>query len=425
MSSYRSPAQTCPVVLISLILSFIFVIGWTPPVSAVGNLQLGPAELHPFFQISESYDDNVCRTDKKVCQDPKDSTKTKDGKDNFTVFSPGIQLALPLQDHRFQAEYRGDFGRYREFKTENYSDNTLKGDLALNFPGGLSVRLKDDWTSGHDPRGFAQNIQIDFFHRNTAGAELEMQVGPKLRVAVDYANMILNYADDARNGFRDRTDNTVGGTIYYKFLPKTSALLEYDFTSVKFDEADPGPVGNANLTNIKLDNKAQRGYLGLTWDITARSQGTVKVGYTRKQFQESGLNEFKGGAVSIALSHDLAQRTSLRFDAVRDVRESNIESQSYYLTTGGRLELVHKIHPKVSFKLNTGFSRDQYPGTMTIGTETEKRMDDTWDVGGRFEYRMQPWLNLGLGYDHSQRRSTFSDFGYVDNLYAFSVGAVL
>jgi hypothetical protein len=419
MSSYRCPVQSCPMVLIGLLLSFILVIGWTSPVSAVGNLQLGPVELHPFIQISEFLDDNVCRTEKKLCEDPKDSTQTKDGKDEFTVFSPGLQIVLPLREHRFEAEYRGDWGRYTKFKTENYSDNGLKSDLSLNFPGGLLVRLKEDWVDGHDPRGYAQNIDLDFYHRNTAGAGVEMRVGPKFRVAVNYTNLILNYAVDARNGFRDRTDNTVGGTVYFKFMPKTSALIEYDRTSVQFDEGDPGFGG------LKLDNTVQRGYLGLTWDISSRSQGTIKGGYTRKQFQESGLDDFKGGIVSAGLSHELTTRTSVRLDGERDVRESNLGSQSYYVSNGGRLTLAHQFHPTVSIKLRGGFSRDQYPATMILGTQTKKRLDDTWMAGTRLDYRFQEWLGLGLGYDHTGRRSVFDGFGYSDNLYTFSIGAIL
>ncbi|MBI3811652.1 MAG: outer membrane beta-barrel protein [Nitrospirae bacterium] len=404
--------------MIGVILGFIPALGSVPSAWAVGNLYLGPVELHPFFQVSESLDDNVCRTEAKLCQDPQDSTKTKKGRDQITVFSPGLQIALPFQDHRLQAEYRGDFGRYNEFKTENYSDNTLKGDLAFNFRGGLSALLKDDWKAGHDPRGFSQNVDLDFYHRNTAGAELGFQAGTKLRLVLNGSSMVLNYADDARNGFRDRTDNTLGGTVYYKFLPKTSALVEYDYTAVRFDEADPA------FGNQKLDSKVQRAYLGLTWNITTRSQGTLKGGYTRKNFSASGLDDFKGGIVSLSLAHDLSARTSVRLDGERDVRESNIALQPYYLSAGGRLELVHLIRPRIAAKLKGGLSRDQYPGTMTIGAQTKKRVDDTWNAGAGLEYHPRDWLNLGLQYDHSQRRSDLDGLGYIDNLYVFSLGVV-
>ena len=424
MSSYRS-VEICSAMWIGLILSFIFVIGWAPQASAVGNLKLGPVELHPYFQVAEAYDSNVCRTENMVCQNPNDPAKTYDAHDWYTVFTPGLQAALPFQNGRFEAEYRGDWGRYNNLKFWNYSDNLTRGNLAFKFAGGLGLRLKEEYTNGHDAPGYAQSTQLDLYHRNTAGAGADLEVGPKLKFSLDYTNMLLNYADDARNGFRDRIDNTTGGTIYYKFLPKTSALLEYTYTATSFQDVDPGPIGDANLTNIKMNNKDQRGYLGLTWDATERSKGTVKVGYSVKDYQESGIDTFKGGVVSIDLSHELTQRTSLKFDAIRDVEESYVVNQPYYLTTGGRLVLNHNIHPKVSFKLNAGYSRDQYPNDMTIGTETRKRIDNTWDLGGKFEYRIQQWLNFGLGYDFSQRRSNFSDLGYVDNLFTFSIGALL
>ena len=416
MSSYRSSARSCPAVFIGVVLGFMAAPGSVPSAWAVGNLQLGPVELHPFFQISESFDDNICRTEESICQDPRDSTKTKDGEDRITVFSPGLQAVLHLGNHQLRTEYRGNFGRYAEFKTENYSDNTLKGDLAFSFPGGLSVLLKDDWKNGHDPRGFAQNVDLDFYHRNTAGADLGFRAGPKLRLSLNAVTMVLNYADDARNGFRDRTDNTLGGTLYYRFLPKTSALLEYGSTSVSFDEDNP-VLGS-------VDSQVQRGYLGLTWEITARSQGTLKGGYVRKDFDPADAN-FSGGIVSLALDHDLSARSSAHLDAERDVRESNLVTQPYYVATGGRLELGHLIHSRLEAKLKGGFSRDQYPGAMTIGAETKKRLDDTWTAGAGLEYRPRTWLNLGLRYDRSQRRSVFDEFEYSDNLYTFNLGVVL
>ncbi len=420
MCPSRSSARSHPVVFIGMVTCFILamlvVLGQSRLAMAVGNLQWGPVELHPSFGVSESFDDNICRTEDKQCLDPKDSTQTKNGKDRITIFSPGLQAVLPIRDHRFQMEYRGDFGRYNEFKSENYNDNALKSDLVLNFPGGLSAMIKEDWKAGHDPRGYAQNVQLDFYHRNTAGAELGFQAGTKLRLVLNGSNMVLNYQDDSRNGFRDRTDNTIGGTVYYKFLPKTSALVEYDYMAVAFDEADPN-------FKQKMDSKVQRAYLGLTWDLTARSQGTIKYGYTEKNFKASGLTDFKGGVALLALDHELSTRTSVHLDAYRDVNESNFGKEPYYISTGGHLEIVHFIQPKLASRLQGGFFRDQYPNAEP--PQTRKRLDDTWTAGAKLGYRFREWLNLGIGYDHSQRRSVLDGFGYIDNLYAFRIGMAL
>lgn len=417
MFSSWSSAKSGLAVLIGmvscLVLTALLVLGQARSAMAVGNLQLGPVELHPSFELSESFDDNICRTENKQCLD---TGPTNNGKDWITIFSPGLRAVLPIRDHRFQMEYRADFGRYKEFKAENYSDNMFKSDLALNFPGGLSATVKEDWKAGHDPRGSSQNVQMDFYHRNTAGAELGLQAGTKLRLVLNGSHMVLNYQDDSRNGFRDRTDNTIGGTVYYKFLPKTSALIEYDYTTVAFDETDPG-------FGQKLDSRVSRAYLGLTWDLTARSQGTLKYGYTEKNFKSSSLTDFKGGVVSLILNHELSTRTSVHLDAYRDVNESNDPTQPYYISAGGHLELIHFILPKLAGRLQGGFFRDQYPDS--ISPQTKKRVDNTWTAGAKLDYRFRDWLNMGIGYDHSQRRSVLDGFGYVDNLYSLSVGMEL
>src|SRR3990172_773598 len=127
---------------------------------AAGNLKLGSLEVHPFVQVTESLDDNICRSESKDCS--KDG-EVEEGRDSITLFNPGLLLILPLRDHELQAEYTGRFARYRNFKSENYNDNTLQGGMALSFPAGLSSRAEDPWVAGHAPRGFAQNVEQDFY----------------------------------------------------------------------------------------------------------------------------------------------------------------------------------------------------------------------------------------------------------------------
>ncbi len=410
-----SPAAIGAGLIEGILLGFILMIPQAGPALAAGNLRLGPVELHPFFQLTESYDDNVCKRKEKECLDPKDSTK-KDGSDLITIFSPGIQIHLPVREHEITADYRADLGRYSEFKSENYSDQTARGRIGLNFPGGLSLSVREEWKAGHDPRGFAQNEDLDFFRHNTAAGEVGIKVGPKLRLAARYAHFVLNYEDNARNGFRDRTDNTVGGSIYFKFLPKTSAVAEYDYTTVQFKIDNPG-LGS-------LDSTAHRGLLGLTWEVTSRSTGTIKGGYTRKDFDEVDT-EFKGGVVSIGLAHELGARTLLRLDSERAVRESNILTQPYYVSLNSRLELEHQIRGRWLAHLRGGYSRDQYPGDIMVGTETKERLDNTWVAGVGLDYRIPDLFNAGLRYDHTQRTSAFDVFDYSDNLYAFTIGIIL
>ena len=390
------------------------VLGWASPALGVGNLGLGPIDLHPYFQVSEVYDDNVCRTPDRLCfVDPLKPTLSEEGKDWITIFSPGLRMELPIRRFRLEAEYRGDFGRYAEFKSENYNDQTVLGDLSMSLPGGLSMAVKDEWKDGHDPRGYAQNVVLDFYRRNTVRGELGLKAGPKMALTAAYTNMVLNYEDDARNGFRDRTDDISGGTVYFRFLQKTAALLEYTHTVVRFRE--PGADN--------LDSRAHRGYLGLAWDISTRSRGTIKGGYLRKDFEDPD-NDIGRGIFSADIRHEFTPRTSVRLSGEQDVRESNLASQPHYLSTGGAMELERLIHPRLTARLGGGFSRDQYPTDMTLDGETRPRLDNTWNTGIQFDYRPRKWIDLGLRYLYSQRRSSFDQFEYLDNLFGLNLGVV-
>jgi len=388
--------------------------GWPSAARAVGNLKYGPVEFQPYFQIAEMYDSNVCRTPDAKCPDSSSMSGTKDGHDWVTIFTPGIKAALPFGDHRIEAEYRGDFGRYNNLTVQNYSDNTVKGAMDLHFAGGLSASIKNDWVDGHDPPGYSQTTFPAFYHSNTFGAGIGYEIGPKTRFRLDYTNLVLNYANNTIYGFEDRSDNVVAGTFYYKFWPKTSALLEYKYTATAFDEE------NVNLGSV--DSKAQRGYLGLTWDITERTKGTLKGGFIQKNFKNSAISDYTGGIFSLALDQEMNSRTALHMEGIRDVNESNLPSQPYYITAGGRAELQRQVLSRLKGSLMGGYSRDQYPGTTTIGTVSKKRIDNLWDAGAGLEYRMREWLSFALGYKHTQRTSNFSGFNYIDNQVNFSAG---
>lgn len=372
---------------------------------AASNLKLGSLEVHPFVQVTESLDDNICRSESQDC--PKDGDFEK-GRDSIALFNPGLLLILPLKEHELQAEYSGRFARYREFKDENYNDNTLRGGMALNFPGGLSIRAEDIWVDGHDPRGFAQNVELDFYKKNTASASIKQEVGTRFAVEGRYTHFILDY-EESRNDFRDRTDNTVGGTVFYHFLPKSSALVEYNFTSVAFDEG-VGPISR--------DSTVQQVFTGLTYEITAKSKGTLKGGYERKQFEEEDRRDFSGGVVSIELGHELTSRTLIQATVERRTRESNLESEDYYVTTGGGVQVTQRFTGKLSALLQTSYGRDQYPDAAGV----EGRTDNTYRTGIGMDYWIQKWFSVAARYDYANRDSDLEGLDYTDHLYSVSLG---
>ena len=83
-------------------------------------------------------------------------------------------------------------------------------------------------------------------------------------VRFDLSNFVVNFRH-ADMGYRDRTDLTWSGYGYWKFKPKTSAFVEYDFLNVRYDTSDMN------------DSREHNFYAGLKWDMTAKSKGRIKV----------------------------------------------------------------------------------------------------------------------------------------------------
>ena len=325
-----------------IIVYVIGVLTFWPGISrSESNLKLGVLEIHPSFKAAVTFDNNVCRTESKVCAVDSNGDgmitspdEEKDGDDFVTIFSPGLALVLPMRDHRAEIEYRGDIARYSELEEEDYEDNTIRASLNLNFPGELSISLEDQWIDGHDPRGADQNLELDFYKKNTLMASAEQVFGARLAGKVYYTRYMVEF-DESRNDFRNRSDNTLGLVVLYQVMPKTSFLAEYNFTTVSFDESgDPLNLSNPNA-GLSRDSKINRGLIGLVYEFTVKSKGTVKVGVEDKKFEESARDKYTGLVASVELDHELNSRTLLEVDAESGSKESNLETEDFYVTING------------------------------------------------------------------------------------------
>jgi hypothetical protein len=88
--------------------------------------------------------------------------------------------------------------------------------------------------------------------------------GERFMLRLDYANYFVDYTA-FRNGFRDRNDNTVSAYVFYRVRPRTSLFYEYEFVDVGYSD------------NVLSDSAEHHSFLGVQWDVTAKSKGSVKA----------------------------------------------------------------------------------------------------------------------------------------------------
>lgn len=386
--------------------------------------------VHPFLTITEYYTDNLFNTDSN-----KES-------EFYTVFSPGVWFALPASrqpflrlntlntapggldvsrlnmeyERRLQAYalYRADIREYGEHSEENRVDHRGEALLRYNFRGGLSLQIDDIYEKNQDPysTGAAQERELDQFQSNLAHLQIDYAIGPRLQIRGDYSYYLLDYSD-VRNAFRERDDNAFALSLFYRLLPKTSAILLYEHIDIDYD------------WDILIDSKESHYYAGFEWDMTAKSRGRFMLGYGEKDFSagnDSNEGELLG---EIQLDHRFSRKTAAFLQATRKTNESDIEGVAYIVTHRVQLGLRHRMTARLRGSCDFFYLRDSYQGTITIDNLQGDRVDDYYGAGLAVAYAPLRWLNLTLGYRYRDRSSNFTQYDYQSNTVYLTLAAAL
>ena len=358
-------------------------------------MRLGAFEIHPFLALQERFNDNVFNT-------------SADKKSDFsTVITPGLQLLFPRVKKKYHLEliYQADLERFNKFKSENANNHKAAGKFEVKFPVGLEFAASDEFIRNHDPRGVNISGELDFFRTNLASASAAYNVSDRFKIRLDYSNYIVDY-EAGRNDFRNRTDNALAAYVFYRFQPKTSAFVEYEYVVIDFRSSD------------EFDSKEHHLFGGITWDVTGKTKGTVKAGYGSKTFQDPTIEGFKGYLMELIIDHNFTPRHSIKIKGARRTNETNVFGTSFFITTGASIEYFQKFTGKITGTAAISYGRDSFHGDLP-------RRDDARQAGIGLIYQFKKWLRTEAKYSYTKRKSTENEFNYRNNTYYLKVVASL
>ena len=225
--------------------------------------------FHPFLLFEEVYTDNLF------------ATNTHTEKDLITTIAPGIWFAFPanrakllsidttttspggLKLSRIKPEatrryqtyllYSPEFTFYSDYSNHNHVNHKAQGMVQYNFNSGISFDLIDLFNDKEEIAGNGvfdtlyqyQDNLVDFITAYNAPSG-------KFKLVFTYSNYNLDYTDTVV-AYRNRNDNSFGTSIFYRFWPKTSLFVEYNYSDINFDTGS---------TNDSVEN---RYYAGVNW----------------------------------------------------------------------------------------------------------------------------------------------------------------
>lgn len=356
----------------------------------IKGIRIGEAASLKFTISQEGqYDDNIFLT-------------ADDEKHDFiSITSPQFLLDVPVGKdarHHFQLLYRADAAAFADFKSQNYVNQGVLAlaDITLTF-GYFNVQNAFRDTVDRASTEFTSQVR-----RNENLSRVIFGVKQnKLSYEAGYAHFIADYRE---NEFEDlnHTEDFFTGTVFYQVYPKTKALLEYGHGLINYsDDASRDGDYNQVLTGVKFE-------------LTGKTDGTVKMGYQNREYDTAGRDGFNGFVAEAGVNTIFSERTSLALNFDSTAVESISANNNYYNSNKVGADLTQNLSSKFDLVVTSQFERRAYPETDPEANE--KRRDKVFTKGFSLQYNINKVGKINLGYQYTTDVSNIDENDYKDNL---------
>lgn len=368
-----------------------------------GFVPVGSMKLVPVLDISHEYNDNIFGSEK--------NTKSS----QVTVISPTIALQAENAITSMEFSYGLSKSIYYSSRKDDALDHFLNFDVASDLSSRLQTSFGASYSKQHDVRGSTFSgtavggaLTPDKYHETAVQGSIGYGLRGRIDLVGDYSNKRYD-SNRFRTAARDL--DTMGGGVSFSFpiMKKTKAVLEARYN--KFDYKSLAVAGN-------LDSNEQRYFGGLDWDATAKTSGSLRVGYLRKRFSNS-LSSGTGN-FSWELGMTWAPLSYSTIDLSTESTTNETDGLGTFIKTkSGSISWNHAWSSKLSHTVTGSLSRDKYAGAGIA------RTDNVRSFGLSIDYQLQRWLNIGTSYDYTNRNSNALNSSYKKNVVAINFLATL
>jgi len=381
--------------------------------------------IHPYLSVQSAWTDNVFNVD-----DDTDSSW------RYTI-SPGVWFSLPrmqvvpitiaphntsaggmqleLDDDAGTDKYQlyalvgSDINMYSYDSDLNSEDYYAEGLARWNMASGLSLRILDRFTVGHDDFGAGEANDEDLreFDSNLLMLTADWDLTEKLRFRVDYSNFVLSYDEAGNAFFFDRTDNVIDLYGYYKYSEKTSFFLQYRYSDVDYDD------------DTAKDNSQDYYYGGIRWAGTDKLALLFKAGLQSKSF-DNETDEYQDSdnfTVDLQARYQMTDKTKMTLDLYRKNEESDNAGASEKEVLGARFVYTQAMTEKITAKVDLGYENADYEQLAGL----PDRDEDSFYISPGVQFLVRDWLMAELAYTFETRDSSEEAFDYDTNIIYLSL----
>jgi hypothetical protein len=186
-------------------------------------------------------------------------------------------------------------------------------------------------------------------------------------------------------------------------MPKTYAIFEARETRIAY-----------HLPTSPLDANETRIYGGISWEATAATVGTIKVGNLKRRPEDDSASDFSGTSWEAIVTWSPRTYSKFDFFTARQTNEST-GLGNFILSSIAGVSWNHAWSSVLTTGVDYRYQKDEYQGF--------DRTDKSNILGLKVGYKFRRWLTLGAEYSHTQRDSNLPTFEYDKNLYLLTATA--
>jgi hypothetical protein len=220
--------------------------------------------------------------------------------------------------------------------------------------------------------------------------------GAKGRLEADAFFSTKEYKNNRETMYTADVNSTeLNGRYFWRLLPKTSAVFELRFADYDYVAANAG-----------LDSKSLQWLMGLNWDATAATSGRIRIGHTSRRYDSR--KDFSGLSWEAGVTWKPLTYSTFTLNTGRNITDTTSDNTAvvgdYVLATNYRLNWSHEWRSNLRSELSWNHTKSKYVGVM--------RLDklNLYKAGIYYDFRR--WMNAGVEFNYSERRSSESAYTF-------------
>lgn len=372
------------------------------PLIALIVSNMAYADVSSSIGVKEVYDDNIYRLE----SNENDAWITK--------IMPAVTLEAGQGTSKYSLLMNAEAGIYSssEQGDDDYTDYEASGlaNWELNQRNRLDASLQH--RAGHDARGTGRSDVA--FDKLTLVPDLDEPDEWALnRVAAKYtfggAGSRGNVSAGVAYGEKEYTNNSPSTDILerddtevrllglLKALPRTSVLLEARWHSIDYED---------DVTSGNRDSEDSRYFVGVEWEATAKTTGSIRVGYQEKDPDFFGFDNYYATAWEVQAVWSPKTYSTLEVTAFRGAEDSGdaltfIDYETYMLRWNHNWSsrLTTAVFGQVDALEYQGFSR--HDDVDTWGFSASYLVSKLFKVNGQYQYEDRNSSVAGLDYERN------------------------